>query len=335
MKSSLIKSLIAVVLVAVIILFLYKYTDHRPADKDVTNEDLFKELISPVIDANASANAEALRTLRSGIHAQFEAYRSRVPTFTADITSIGNKSKITWEAAKQMASEDKKKVERHVSDKFEMHVVSGKQMEKDLEGLLHAFRRDIEANRNRMLVDINEAVRSETGFESDLLIPEEFTKRIEQQIRNQSKQAGKNAVVLSGMTFLVSLAAEEAVRNLVVYALTRVGTTLAASMATTAAVSGGATAAGGAGGGTAGSLGGPAGAVIGIAAGLTVGIIVDIVMTDRMEKKLNDECTSFLTKAEMELTTKPGGLVSQLEQALENMDQVTSSSIKQQIKALP
>jgi hypothetical protein len=276
-----------------------------------------------------------LETLKSGIHAQFDGYRRKVPAFTDDITGFSNKSRITWEAMKQMTSDDKRKVERHVTGKFEKHVVSGNQMEKDLEVLLHAFRRDIEANRNLMLVDINEAVKSGTAFDKNLLVPEEFTRSIEKRIRSKSKQAGKDSVVLSGMTFLVSLAAEEAVRNLVVYALTRAGSSLAASMATTAAVSGGATAAGGAGGGAAGSFGGPAGAVIGIAAGLTVGIIVDVVMTDRMEKKLNEECTRFLTKVEKELTTSPGGLVSQLEQAVKEMDRATSSSIQEQIQSLP
>lgn len=323
------KALIALIAAVAIIMFLYWYTGHREIQTSPERVKFYNDRITPILDANASANTRALEAMKSEIHTLFEQYRKRVPAFTDDITSFSNKSKITWEATKQMASDDKDKVKRHVTGKFEMHVVSAEKMQKDLERIVHAFRMDVEANKNRMLVEIEAAVKNDPRFSAEgAEISKDFQKKIEKGISEASVQAGKDAVVLSGMTFLVAFATEEAVRHLVVAALTRVGTSLAASMGTAAAASGGATVAGGAGGGGAGSLGGPAGAVIGFAAGITVGFIVDHVMTERMVAKLNTECTSFLTKAEKEITTAPDGLVSTLEKALAEIERAERTIIK-------
>jgi len=330
------KALVAFVAAAALAGYLYWYTGYRKTDPSSERVKFYNERITPILDANTSANARALEAMEREIHAQFEQYRKRVPAFTADITGLGNKSKITWEAIKQMASDDKGKVKRHVTGKFEVHVVSAEKMQKDLERIVRAFHMDVEANKNRMLIEIEAAVKNDPRFSvKDVEISETFRKNIEQGISDVSVKAGKDAVVLSGMSFLVAFATEEAVRHLVVAALTRVGTSLAASMGTAAAASGGATVAGGAGGGGAGSLGGPAGAVIGFAAGITVGLIVDHVMTERMVAKLNAECTSFLAKAEKEITTAPGGLVSALEKALAEIERAERTIIKKQIQTLP
>ena len=334
--SSIVKAPIALIAAVAIILFLYWYTRHREIETSPEKVKFYNERITPILDANASANTRALEAMKSEIHSQFEQYRKRVPAFTDDITSFSNKLKITWEATKQMASDEKDKVKRHVTGKFEMHVVSAEKMQKDLERIVHAFRMDVEANKNRMLVEIEAAVKNDPRFSAEgAEISKDFQKKIEKEISEASVQAGKDAVVLSSMTFLVAFATEEAVRHLVVAALTRVGTSLAASMGTAAAASGGATVAGGAGGGGAGSLGGPAGAVIGFAAGITVGLIVDHVMTERMVAKLNTECTSFLTKAEKEITTAPDGPVSTLEKALAEIERAERTIIKKQIHTLP
>lgn len=341
------KGLAALAAAAAIVIYLFWYSGNRrgpeppfetPASRLTSDEKaaFFAQNVSPILDANASANVKALETLRSDIHQLFEQYRRRVPNFTEDITGFRNKTKITWEATKQLASDDKDKVKRHVSKKFEMHVVSAAKMQAELEALLHGFRRDVEANHNRMLADIGTAVKNDPRFAAlGVRLPDSFGRDLEADISAASLQAGKEAVVLSGMMFLVSFATEEAVRSLVTATLTRVGASLATSMGATAAASGGATVAGGTGGGATGTLGGPAGVVIGVAAGLTVGIIVDYVMTERMEAKLNEECARFLTQAETGITRKPDGLVTALGKALSELQLIKSSVIKQQIEGLP
>jgi len=346
-KTAIIKALFALAAAAAIIVYLFWYTGNRkgpetglgndhPTLTPDEKADFLEKSVDPILDANIAANAKALESLRKEIHSQFGQYRSRVPAFTEDITGIGNKSKITWEALTQMVSDDKDKVKRHVKGKFEMHVVSAAKMEKDLGVILHGFRSDIEANNNRMLADIETVVKNDPRFSKiGVGLPESFRKDLETDISAISLRAGKDAVVLSGMTFLVSVAAEEATRRLVTLALTRVGTSLAASMGAAAATTGGATVAGGVGGGATGTVAGPAGTAIGIGAGLLVGVGVDWVMSERMETKLNGECTQFLTKAETALTKAPDGIVSSLRKAVAEIEKAKGEAIKQQILALP
>ena len=327
-RSAIVKSLIAFAIAAGIIAFLFWYTGTRRGPTQADRETFFKESVTPVLGTNASANAKALEVLKSDIHAQFEQYRHRVPTFTADITGFGNKAKITWEAMKQMTSEDKKKVERHVTEKFEMHVVSATKMQQDLETLLKGFRRDIEANRNRMLVDIEAAVKADSQFSAHgIRLQETFAKDIEAKISELAKKSGNDVAILTSLNLIASMAADIAVTELVSVALTRVGTSLAATIA----ASGGTAAAMTAGGGTVGTTGGPAGVVIGLAAGLTVGIIVDIVMDNRLESKLNEECSNFLTNSEVALIKNPDGLVSSIGKALAEFEKVKAPVIKQQL----
>ena len=347
-KSSILKAIFALGTTAAVIIFLWWYTGHRkgpetsnntPTTRLTTREKaaFFDENVAPILGANASANAKALETLKSDIHAQFEQYRRRVPSFTSDITGIGNKSKITWEALKQMTSDDKKKVERHVTEKFEMHVVSAMKMQSDLEALLKGFRRDIEANRNHMLVDIQAAVKTDPRLlAARVKLPESFVKETEASISKASVQAGKDGVVLSNWTLIASFASEEAVRNLVIYALTEMGESLAASMGITAVTSGGASVAGGVGGGAGGTVIEPGlGTAIGAGAGLVVGLAVDWVMSARMESKLNEECTKFLTSAEFDLTRKSDGLIDSISKALAELDRIQYPVIKHQIEELP
>lgn len=296
----------------------------------------FTERIQPILDANAAVNHGALETLEADIHAQFAQYRARVPKFTRDITGFGNKTKITWDATRQIGSNDKERVQRHVGGKFEMHVVGADGMRRDLERLINGFRNDVEANHNRMLAEIESAVAGDPQLiAAGVGLPETFRERLEGEIGKTAAMAGRDAVVLSGLSFLATVATEEAVRKLVTVALTRVGASLAASMGATAVASGGATTAGGVGGGGAGSLGGPAGVVIGFAAGITVGIIVDCVMSDRLEAKLNRQCTEFLTRAETELLRSPQGLLATLEKAIRELHEIKCASIRQQLQSLP
>jgi hypothetical protein len=122
-KSTLAKALLALGTAIAIITFLFWYTGHRKGQEQTEKRAaFFKQSVAPFVAANASANAKAVETLKSEIQALFEQYCQRVPKFTSDITGFGNKTKITWEAMKQLPSDDKDKVKRHVTEKFEMHV---------------------------------------------------------------------------------------------------------------------------------------------------------------------------------------------------------------------
>lgn len=346
-RRQVIKALVSLLLAAATIAFGLWHTG--PRGSSVTSapegtealtsrerEAAFDEILSPIFETNRSRNQESLTRLQQNLRAQFDVYRNRVPTFTKDITSLGNKSKITLEALKQLVSDDKAAVQRHVTEKFEMHIVNADGMQRDLEGILDGFRQEVLANRNLMLSEIEAAVESDPRTKRlQIKLPDHFVEDIESRIAETSKQAGTDAVVMNGVAFLTAAAAEEATRMLVTVVLTRVASSMASSMATTTAVAGGTTAAGGAGGGTVGALGGPPGVVIGIGVGILVGVIVDYVMTEKMEVKLEQECRNFIDDTEHRLISSPDGLAETISKALVTIEEAEASSIRQQLIDLP
>lgn len=343
----LLRAVIALALAAATIIFGFWYTSNRasPESGDIRRngnpsrdemEAFLDRSVSPLLVSNSQRNAQAVNRLMGNVHDLFEGYRGRVPAFTNDITGFGNKTKITWEAVKQLASDDKQKVQRHVTSKFEMHVVSADRLQLDLEQLLDGFRSDIVANNNLLLSEIEAAVANDPKMAAlEIQLPETFKRDVLERIQAASRQTGTDAVVMSGVTFLTAVAAEETARMLVTAVLARVASSMATSMTTTAATAGGTTAAGGTGGGAVGTLGGPPGVVIGIGVGLIVGCIVDYVMTERMEDKLNTECREFLTNTENELLTTEGGLGVTAYAAVKSLDESQASAIANQILNLP
>lgn len=335
-KPPLLKAFIALAVAAASVLLLLRVTGSGWPQGTGVRRAAFDQSVKPILIDNSQANAAALRTLEAGIHDLFSQYRARVPAFTDDITGFGNKSKMAWDGLCQLATEDQQRVQRHVTGKFEMHVVSATAMQRDIEALVHAFQRDLEANRNVMLGKIEAAVRSDAG----LTVPtqnltDSVTREFRERLAAESRRAGRDTVVVGGLTLVASFAVEEAVRHLVTAALVRVGAGLASTMGTTAATAGGVTAAGGAGGGAAGTAGGPAGVAAGVVVGIAAGFVVDWIMSERMETRLNDECRAFLTKIEAGLTTDPGGLVAAARSAVGEMDRIQSSVIEHQLEILP
>jgi len=338
-KPALLKAAIALAMVAVSVWLMVRFTVAEPEwthAPEASRRAAIDQSIKPILAGNSQANAVALQSLESGIRGLFDQYRARVPAFTKDITGLGNKSQLAWDSLCELVSDDQEQVQRHVTGKFEMHVVSAAAMQRDLEALVHAFQRDLEANRNLMLGRIEAAVRSEVGFEWGESDPAAaLAREFRDRLAAESRRTGRDAVVVGGLTLVTSIAVEEAVRCLVTAALVRVGAGLATSMGATAATAGGVTAAGGAGGGAAGTAGGPVGVAAGVVVGILAGFAVDWALGERLESRLNDDCRAFLTKVEAGLTAQPDGLVAAARTALAELDRVQSSVIKHQLEILP
>lgn len=336
-KPTLLKAIFAAAVAVVAVCLLVRFTvAELPVDAAARRTAAFDQSIKPILADNSRANAAALQSLEAGIRGLFDQYRSRVPAFTKDITGLGNKSQMAWDGFCQLASDDQERVQRHVTGKFEMHVVSATAMQQDLEALVHAFQRDLEANRNVMLGKIEAAVQSDAGLR---LRTQDLTESVALEFRHrlaaESKRTGRDTVAVGGLTLVTSIAVEEAVRCLVTAALVRVGAGLATSVGATAATAGGVTAAGGAGGGAAGTVGGPVGVAAGVVVGIVAGFAVDWIMSERMETRLTDECRAFLTKVEGGLTDSPGGLLAAARTAVGEMDRIQSSVIEHQLQILP
>jgi|GEM_PF-2708062 len=292
----------------------------------------FDEKISPLLAKNKVANEAALKKFKENIHAQFEGYRVKVPVFVEDITGWGNKAKILWESAKQIGSEDKKKVERHVTEKFNADVVSAEQIQTVLQNQVRSFRHDVEANRNEMLAACNAAVSSDPRIDlGEVTLAEGFMLALNDNMKSVSTKAGVDGAVIGGMSLLAGFAAEEAVRMLTTAIIVRVSSSIGGSMAATATTAGGATLTSAASGGGTGALGGPVGVAVGIGAGLIFGGVVDWYMTNQLEEKLKAQCTQFLTSTEQSITSDAQSLVSQLQKALEEIDKSTAPILRKQL----
>jgi hypothetical protein len=355
-KSSLIKAGIGLTLAIGIIIYLFWFSGRERITPEIkepalqvtpsakvnpamTNEEkrvFFDKKINPLLARNQAANAEALKKFKENIHSQFEGYRGKVPVFVGDITGWGNKSKIMWESAMQIGSVDKKKVERHVTQKFNADVVSADQIRSNLEDQVRAFQQDIEANRNEMLTAIDAAVSSDPRLSLGVVtLSKAFLIELNENIKSVTTKAGVDGAVLGGMSLLAGVAVEETVRILTTAIYVRVASSIGSSMAATATTAGGATAVVAAGGGSAGSLGGPPGAAVGVAVGLIFGGVVDWFMTNKLEEKLNTQCKDFLTSTEQSITSDAQGLVAQLQSALTEIDKSTGPIIRKQLGILP
>jgi hypothetical protein len=349
-KNSLIKAGIGLTLALGIVVYLFWFSGRERPPHEINKPALnvtprmtqsekkvfFDEKIGPLLAKNQAANEAALKKFKENIHAQFEGYRAKVPVFVEDITGWGNKTKIAWESAKQIGSDDKQKVQRHVTSKFNADVVSADQIRMSLENQVMAFRQDIEANRNEMLVACDAAVSSDPRLElGGMTLSKSFMLALDANIKAVSTNAGVDGVVIGGMSLLAGVAVEEAVRILTTGILARVAASIGGSMAATGATAGGATAAGAAGGGGTGALAGPVGVAIGVGVGLIFGGVVDWVMTNQLKEKLNTQCTQFLTSTEQSITSDAKSLVSQLQQALEEIDKSTAPILRKQLGILP
>ncbi|MFZ4595831.1 MAG: hypothetical protein ACOYOF_16350, partial [Verrucomicrobiaceae bacterium] len=266
-KSSLIKAGGGLTLALGIVVYLFWFSGReRPAHENNTpalnitprmtqseKKVFFDEKISPLLAKNQAANDAALKKFKENIHAQFEGYRAKVPVFVGDITGWGNKTKIMWESAMQIGSDDKKKVERHVTEKFNADVVSADQIRSNLEDQVRAFQQDIEANRNEMLTAIDAAVSSDPRLSlGEVTLSKAFLIELNDNIKTVTTKAGVDGAVIGGMSLLAGVAVEETVRLLTMAIYVRVASSIGGSMAATATTAGGATAVGAAGGGSAG-----------------------------------------------------------------------------------
>ncbi len=349
-KSSLIKAGIGLALAIGIVVYLFWFSG-RDRAVPVNNDDVlvdetlitqaeknvfFDGKVSPLLAKNQAANEAALQKFKENIHAQFEGYRAKVPVFVEDITGWGNKAKIMWESTKQLGSDDKQKVERHVTEKFNADVVSAGEIRTVLENQVRAFRQDIEANRNEMLAAIDAAVSNDSRFDlGKITLSKSFTPALEESIEAVSTRAGTDGVVVGAGSLLVGVLVEESVRMLTTAIFLRVASSIGGSMAATATTAGGATLTGAAGGGGTGAVGGPVGVVVGVGVGVIFGGVVDWYMTNKLEEKLNTQCKDFLTSTEQSITSDAKGLVSQLQQALAEIDKSTAPILRNQLGILP
>lgn len=276
----------------------------------ILREQFYSEKIEPLLNATERANREAAEQAIVRIGEVFDKYLSGVKPFVEDITSIGTRFGIVKRMPSNWWYEDDG-INTYVKEKFERHLFSENQFQTDLTKVLEAFKEDLRANENRLLVSCKAAV--EAGDLPDMALPD--YKRYENEVRSLILQftgdRAKDSVYQGLATLVLSEVAAISAQQIIARILVSVGT----AAATSAAAGGGATAGGAAAGGGVGLVGGPAGSAIGVGVGLVIGVIVDWWMTERFQAQLTADLVDYienLRRGLLDGTDSDSGLKSTL-----------------------
>lgn len=251
--------------------------------------DFFNQEIYPLLLAHERTNLAAADRAIVRINELFASFQKGVEPFTKDITGIGSRFGILRRMPADWWYEDHR-VRLYVEEKFQKHLFSEARLNRDITAVLNSFAEDIQANQNRVLIQVEEALtlqHAPTMTAPDLA-------QYEQQVREILFEFGTARARENVYDGLATLVAGEVAAITVTHIVVRLLGTSATAAVTSTASGGGAAAGGAAAGGTTGSLGGPVGIAIGVGAGLAIGVIVDWWMTERFRAQLTEELTGFI-----------------------------------------
>jgi hypothetical protein len=256
----------------------------------------FDDTVRPLIEElDAENRAAADRCLRR-IERTLARYHRGVAPFVEEMTSLSTRFGILkrmpggWWAGDQ-------RVEQYVHEKFEQHLFSERQLERDLSRALMQFRQDVEVNQNVMLTQVHAAL-SLTDLPAVRPRGEQtLLSGLAEHLDGCAIESGSTSVEVMLGSLVLGEVGAFAARSIVAGLLTRFAPSVALSSAAGASATVGASATGAGGG----SLGGPIGAAVGFGAGLAVGLVIDWWMTERFEEQLSEQLHAYLHELESTL----------------------------------
>lgn len=284
----------------------------------VIREQFYNQEIEPLLKSTERANRQATERAIQRIRETFNGYRGGIRPFTEDITSIGTRFGILRRMPTDWWYEDQR-INVYIQEKFEKHLFSEQQFQRDIAGILDSLKEDLEANTNRLLAGIRSSIESHDLPQIQVPDYQTYDKEVRSIVLEFSGDRAKDSVYQGIATLVLAEVAAITAHQIVVRVLVSVGT----SAATSAAAGGGATAGGAAAGGATGTLAGPVGTAIGVGVGLVVGVIVDWWMTDRFRERLTNDLTAYINQLETGLldgTESDAGLKKTLDQFIEDFN---------------
>ena len=282
-------------------------------------DDFISREAAKLLDATHRKDMAAVQRALDSLRGNFKHYADGIPAFTDALTGWGTRAKIVYRSSVE-AIERK---ETHywtaslVQEKFDEHVLSDVQLEKDVLEVMKQFAYELEANRNEMLVNLEVSLHGATlPATAKQLALRNFREQTRGRIKELLARLPGQSVAVGVGSITAGIVAEEAVRQLIRAVIAQAATRIAAG----AAISGGAAAGAAATGGVGGTAIAPGvGTAIGLAGGLIVGAVVDWWLTDEFKDKVAAECRRFLSSTEVALVTGGKGLEKLL------LDHVTNS----------
>lgn len=281
-------------------------------------EQFYSQEIEPLLKSTERANRLATERAIQRIGDTFNRYRHGIRPFTEDITSIGTRFGILRRMPADWWHEDQR-INAYIQEKFEKHLFSEQQFQRDIAGILDSLKDDLEANTNRLLAGIRSSIERHDLPQIQVPDYQKYDKEVRTIVLEFSGDRAKDSFYQGIATLVLAEVATITAHQIVVRVLVSVGT----SAATSAAASGGAAAGGAAAGGATGTLAGPVGTAIGVGVGLVVGVIVDWWMTDHFIERLTNDLTDYINQLEAGLldgTKSDAGLKKTLERFVEDFN---------------
>lgn len=292
-------------------------------------EAFFDSDVKPIIAKTDKAHREAVQRCLSRLEDSFAKYRRGIPHFVDDLSSYRTRFGIMSLMPSDWWNESDD-IGVYIGEKFEKHMFSEKRLERDIDNALQAFKKDIEANRNEMLIQIRATVEASDLPHIPKLDSAGYAKDLKQRLKEFAAESGKDSVKNMLIVEIASGVLGVATKTLI----TSISIRLAASVTGAAAGAGGATAGGTAAGGTGGSVAGPPGAFAGAAVGFLLGIIIDWYMTDQFQKKLSHQLDKMITDASQTVvsgTKSTAGLREMLTHTCDQFKQAYRDLLREQI----
>jgi len=216
------------------------------------------------------SNRQAAAKGEVKMRAVFEQMRAQVPAFVEDINGLGTKCKTLCKGAADLwpYQQDRTRVQRMVEEKWKKHMITPEDVERRLTTILQEFMVELNAERNRMLVDVGSALRQVKADEVclDDRVRCAFDKEFETKLKGLLATSLKAEIA----SLVISEAAAVAIVNVVSQVLVKVGILAA------------------------GGLSAPM--TFGI--GLVVGLIVDWIISNYAEAMMRENLVAELNKLE-------------------------------------
>ena len=263
------------------------------ASRLVMRANFYDNEVEPEIEQADQLNRDAAERCVGRLRGLVAEYRSHVEPFVEDLTSISTRLGIVRRMPGGWWSEDSR-VEDYVAEKFELHLFSEKKLLADVAGVLDQFRSEVDANQNRMLVNVRSCLDTADLPEAEIEEYDKFYQSVARQLSEYSAQQGSSSVYLALTALVVSEAGSYVAVTIVSGLLVRFG----AMTATTAATAGGVTAGASATGAGGGSLAGPVGIAVGLSVGLVIGLAIDWWMTEEFEEEMSIQLNDYLASLE-------------------------------------
>jgi len=245
------------------------------------------------------ANALAIERLETRIAARFQEWENAIPNFVDDVTDFGSKMVIIQRYLSDKTNELRRRpesavaVEQYAKEKFEMHLFSGDELEREIQEIARQFGEDLSANRKIYYSELR------SNWENHPFTTKEFPvdRLIIQTDENLSRVVTNRLERMTGQSMagfagaeLLTTASTILVKQAIIFAATKT----ASSAAAAATAAGGTAAVGTGGGAVAGSPCGPGCAAIGAGVGLVVGLITDIVITNKIRNEMTRSLKGLL-----------------------------------------